>query len=136
MSTDSKEVTQLVSLYNTVDESARIENGIFAEKSKEICIKKEYPEIMRERKLLNVIFIQVVIFCITWTPYSLMTVYAQFGTDIEAYITPYTIAFPSLFAKASLIYGPIIFCLADRDTREFLLKHCLLFRSTKNKAAI
>ena len=116
--TDPKETVNLVNQVKQLKQHTFEENC----KTFGLLSPKEDPNIMREHKLIKVIMIHLVIFCITWTPYSLMTLYAQFGNNIEEFITPYTISYPSLFAKASLIYGPIIFCLADCDAREYVLK--------------
>ena len=61
-------------------------------------------------------------FCIAWFPYAIVTLLAQFGTNIQRYITPYTTAIPSLFAKLSSVYNPLIFILTNKKLKKFYKK--------------
>ena len=81
----------------------------------------ENENFTNEQSSLNMILIHLSIFILTWTPYAGLTLYAQFGTNIHKYITPFTLVFPSLFAKASLIYSPILLILFNGDARTFIV---------------
>ncbi len=72
-----------------------------------------------ERNNLKIILIYLIIYCLTWTPYAIMSVYAQFGYDIHRLITPYTILPASLITKLSFIYSPIVFSLVHVDARKW-----------------
>jgi hypothetical protein len=76
----------------------------------------------RDHAALKTNLIHLSIFCLTWTPYATLTLYAQFGSNIHEYITPQTLVFPSLFAKASLIYSPILLILLNGDARTHMVK--------------
>lgn len=83
--------------------------------------ENENESFTNEQSSLNMILIHLSIFILTWTPYAGLTLYAQFGTNIHKYITPFTLVFPSLFAKASLIYSPILLILFNGDARTFIV---------------
>ena len=55
----------------------------------------------RESRIVKTILIIVGMYCVAWTPYAVVTFYAQFGNDITYFVTPYTTSIPALFAKAS-----------------------------------
>ena len=60
-------------------------------------------------------------FVVAWTPYAAVTFAAQFGSNIEAYINPYTTSLPALFAKTSSVYNPLIYTLSNKDFRRFFV---------------
>ena len=74
----------------------------------------------REIKLIKMVGIIIFMFIIAWTPYAVVTLAAQLGTNIEAYINPYTTSLPALFAKTSSVYNPLIYSLKNKDFRRFL----------------
>ncbi len=73
----------------------------------------------RERNNLKIILIYLIIYCLTWTPYAIMSVYAQFGYDIHRIITPYTILPASLITKLSFVYSPIVFSIVNVQARKW-----------------
>nr|QVK45894.1 G protein-coupled receptor [Proales similis] len=73
----------------------------------------------RELKVAKTVFMIVMTFCIAWTPYALVTLLAQFSENRYSYITPWTTAFPSLFAKTSSIFNPIVYSLTNTECRRF-----------------
>ena len=78
-----------------------------------------FINLKQERKNLNIVLIYLIIYCLTWTPYACMSIYAQFGIDIHTFLTPYTILPASLLTKVALIYSPIMFSLAYVDARKW-----------------
>lgn len=78
--------------------------------------------INKQVKLLKAIIVIILMFCIAWFPYAIVTLLAQFGTNIQRYITPYTTAIPSLFAKLSSVYNPLIFILTNKKLKKFYKK--------------
>ena len=79
----------------------------------------------REVKLIKMISIIVLMFVIAWTPYSVVTLAAQLGSNIEAYINPYTTSLPALFAKTSSVYNPLIYTLSNKEFRRFFFNYFL-----------
>nr|BAQ54880.1 opsin, arthropsin type [Epiophlebia superstes] len=63
----------------------------------------------------EVILTLVLLFLISWTPYSVISLIGQFG-DIQR-ITPWTATLPAIFAKASVIYNPIVYGLSHPHFR-------------------
>ena len=66
-----------------------------------------------EIKLAKQIILVVLFFCFTWLPYATIVIYAEFGLNIEDYITPYTSSIPLLLSKLSVISSPLVFTLSD-----------------------
>ena len=58
----------------------------------------------------------------SWFPYACLAMFAQYGSYIEKYVTPATVSLPSLFAKASSVYNPILYTLNNKDCKKFLKK--------------
>ncbi|CAG0894133.1 unnamed protein product [Darwinula stevensoni] len=60
-----------------------------------------------EFRVAKIIFVLIVLFLMSWTPYTIISFIAIFG-DIEL-ITPWASAAPVVFAKASVVYNPIVY---------------------------
>lgn len=80
----------------------------------------------RQNKVLKSIILYVSFFCISWTPYVIIVLLAQFGTDIQNYVNPYTTSLPALIAKISSIHNPILFTLSNKECRNYFKS--LLFK--------
>ena len=101
--------------------------SIVVGKSSETCSRKKSRNnssiyFKREIKLVKMICLIILMFTISWTPYALVTFAAQFGSNIEAYINPYTTALPAFFAKTSSVYNPLVYTLSNKDFRRFFVK--------------
>ena len=82
---------------------------------------KSYDSIInQEYKLTKTVLICVVFFCISWVPYTIITLLAQFGSNIENYVTSYTTSIPALFAKTSSVYNPLIFMYKNKECRKYV----------------
>ena len=91
----------------------------------------------REKKLIKTTILIVTSFCIAWGPYAVIVLLAQFGTNIKTYITPLSTSLPSLFAKTSSVFNPIIYTLTNRDCKKYFKKVLIkkifcYFKSKKN----
>lgn len=76
---------------------------------------------IREFKLIKIIRLNCALFLIAWLPYAFITLYAQFGSSKESYITPLSTSIPSLMAKLSSIYNPIIYVMTSHDCKKYIL---------------
>lgn len=76
----------------------------------------------REMKAAKKSLITIVLFCLAWLPYALITIMAQFGTNIENYINPYTTSLPAIFAKFSSFYNPLIYTLSNNECKSYYQK--------------
>ncbi|XP_071455747.1 rhodopsin-like [Hetaerina americana] len=63
----------------------------------------------------EVILTLVLLFLISWTPYTVVSMIGQFG-DVER-VTPWAATLPAIFAKASVIYNPIVYGLSHPHFR-------------------
>nr|QVK45895.1 G protein-coupled receptor [Proales similis] len=75
--------------------------------------------LQREIKVAKSIAMVVVMFCFAWLPYALVALLAQFSSDRQLYVNPYTSAMPAIFAKFSSIYNPIVLTLSGKECRRF-----------------
>jgi hypothetical protein len=78
--------------------------------------------IKREIRVARMIILIVIMFCIAWAPYAIVALFGQFGTNINNYLTPLSTSLPSLFAKTSSIYNPILYTLINKECRKFYKK--------------
>ena len=72
-------------------------------------------------------------FLIAWSPYALVATYAQFGSNIQQYITPFVASLPALFAKVSSMFNPALYILTRKECRLFY-QH-LIFELFKSRHA-
>jgi len=74
------------------------------------------------------IFTVIVCYLISWTPYALVTLLAQFGDS--SHLSPLLTSMPAIFAKASVVYNPIIYSYAHPHVRAMIkvlkTRHCFL----------
>jgi len=75
---------------------------------------KPYSILAVNLRVLKMIILNIILFCIAWLPYCIVTLYGQFGSDIENYVTPFTTSLPGLFAKLSSIYNPVLYVLTNK----------------------
>lgn len=76
--------------------------------------------IRREIKVAKKSLITIGLFSAAWLPYAFVACFAQFGTNIENLINPYTVSFTVLFAKSASIYNPIIYTISSRECLGYL----------------
>ena len=69
----------------------------------------------KEVKILKTLIMFVGMFCVAWLPYAIVSMLAQYGSNIENYINPYTTSLPALFAKTASIFNPIIYILKNTN---------------------
>ncbi|CAG0897449.1 unnamed protein product [Darwinula stevensoni] len=71
----------------------------------------------------KIVFVLIVLFLVSWTPYTIVSFIAIFG-DIDL-ITPWVSAAPVVFAKASVVYNPIVYGISHPAFR-FNLKRTII----------
>jgi hypothetical protein len=70
----------------------------------------------REARAMKTILLYVGMFLFAWLPYAFMVMCAQFGpSSIVYFLNPYTTTLPSVFAKISSVYNPIVYMLSNRE---------------------
>ena len=69
-----------------------------------------------EMKLAKISIVIVTQFLLSWSPYAIVALLAQFG-PIE-WVTPYAAQLPVMFAKASAIHNPMIYSVSHPKFRE------------------
>lgn len=83
-------------------------------------------------KMINTIILMILLFCLSWGPYALVTIIAQFGTNIIQVVNPYTTSLPALFAKTSSFMNPLIYSFRDKQCRKYLMKKFAGLRKESN----
>jgi r-opsin len=78
--------------------------------------------ISKQIRLLKSILIIIFLFCLAWFPYAIIVCIAQFSSDIENKITPFTTELPATFAKLSSVYNPFIFIITSERFKKFYVK--------------
>ena len=73
--------------------------------------------VKREYQVTKSVILCISMFCISWLPYMMIIIVAQFGNNIENYITPLTASLPALFAKSSAILNPLIYTLINPECK-------------------
>lgn len=73
--------------------------------------------------IMKRIILSVICFFLAWSPYVFIVLYAQFGSNIEAIVNPLSASLPSMLAKSSSIYNPILYTISNKECREFLRKN-------------
>ena len=84
--------------------------------------------VKREYQVTKSVILCISLFCISWLPYMMIIIVAQFGNNIENYITPLTASLPDLFAKSSAIFNPLIYTIINPECK-IHLNHLFGFKS-------
>ena len=80
---------------------------------------KTYKRIVRrETKVMIRIILYFALFCLAWTPYSILVMLGQYSTDISNYVTPFSSSLPIIFAKSSCVYNPIVGFIGNRGLKK------------------
>ncbi|CAI9739459.1 Full=Rhodopsin [Octopus vulgaris] len=69
-----------------------------------------------EMKLAKISMVIITQFMLSWSPYAVIALLAQFGP--AEWVTPYAAELPVLFAKASAIHNPIVYSVSHPKFRE------------------
>lgn len=78
-------------------------------------------------KMAKIALVMVIGFFFAWTPYAVVSFYSAFGfaDDVPILVA----AIPSMFAKTSTFYNPIIYFFAYKSFRESLVKSWRRYRN-------
>lgn len=95
-------------------------NPKYCTHSQVVDLKKNFF-FKREIRVSRTILTFVGFFCLTWFPYAIVMLVAQFASNREYFITPLSASLPALFAKFSTIANPIIYTLHYKDCKGFFL---------------
>lgn len=95
-------------------------NAIVRYQERPINQKKFF--IKREIRVTRSVLLSIIMFFLAWSPHAIVMVFAQYGTNIEQYVTPYSTAFAALFTKISHLSNPLIYTLMNKDCREYFTR--------------
>lgn len=83
------------------------------------CIKTEW-------KMAKVALLVILLFVISWSPYSVVALTATAG--YAHVLTPYMNSIPAVLAKASAIHNPIIYAITHPKYRQAIVRYVPLLR--------
>uniref|UniRef100_UPI00398E784D melanopsin-A n=1 Tax=Pristiophorus japonicus TaxID=55135 RepID=UPI00398E784D len=97
--------------------------------------QKRYQRITNEWKMAKIALIVILLYVISWSPYSIVALTAFAG--YASFLTPYMNSVPAVIAKASAIHNPIIYAITHPKYRMAIAKYipvlrCLLRLSHKD----
>ena len=103
--------------------------------------EKAFPtqeSIQSQKKVARMAFIMSICFLFAWTPYAAVSLYAFLWKPKR--MTPYVSIIPAMFAKTSVCFNPVTYCLLLKTFRESLRKTiqplCGIFMSPGNPTNI
>ncbi|XP_018613192.1 melanopsin-like [Scleropages formosus] len=88
---------------------------------------KAYERIQSEWKMAKVALLVILLFVISWSPYSVVALTATAG--YSHLLTPYMNSVPAVIAKASAIHNPIIYAIIHPKYRVAIAHYVPLLRS-------
>lgn len=88
--------------------------------------KKAYERLRTEWRLAKVTLGVILLFVISWSPYSVVALTATAG--YAHLLTPYMNSVPAVIAKASAIHNPIIYAITHPKYRAAIGRHIPLLR--------
>ncbi|CAM2119646.1 unnamed protein product [Caretta caretta] len=80
----------------------------------------------REQRVLIMVVVMVICFLLCWLPYGIMALIATFGKP--GLITPSASIIPSVLAKSSTVYNPVIYIFLNK---QFYRCFCALLKCDK-----
>ncbi|KAJ8397428.1 hypothetical protein AAFF_G00439770 [Aldrovandia affinis] len=88
--------------------------------------QKMYERMQREWKMAKVALLVILLFIISWSPYSVVALTATAG--YSHLLTPYMNSVPAVIAKASAIHNPIIYAITHPKYRAAIARYVPLLR--------
>lgn len=84
-------------------------------------------------RTIEIIATLVTLFLLSWTPYAVVTLIGQFG-DLSL-MTPWVSSLPAYFAKASVVYNPIVYGLSHPHFRTSVKQYLSTMRGGATSAS-
>ncbi|XP_042311935.1 melanopsin isoform X2 [Sceloporus undulatus] len=107
-----------VFIFRAIKNANRAVQRINSDNSKES--QKLYQRMKNEWKMAKVALIVILLYVISWSPYSVVALVAFAG--YSHLLTPYMNSVPAVIAKASAIHNPIIYAIAHPKYRMAIAK--------------
>ncbi|XP_050161498.1 melanopsin [Myiozetetes cayanensis] len=83
--------------------------------------QKQYRRMKNEWKMAKIALIVILLFVISWSPYSVVALVAFSGYSHA--LTPYMNSIPAVIAKASVIHNPIVYAITHPKYRRAIATH-------------
>jgi r-opsin len=85
--------------------------------------KRKKPKLVKEISLMRNSILAVFLFALTWTPYIIMSLLAQYSDNSKNYVTPTNNILPIILTKFSAILTPVLYVFTNKDFRKYLKKY-------------
>ncbi|XP_068207444.1 rhodopsin, GQ-coupled-like [Palaemon carinicauda] len=82
------------------------------------ALPRSAPARRNDLRTAQMVLTLILLFIISWSPYATVSLIGQFG-DVRV-LTPWVTTLPALFAKASVIYNPIVYGMSHPHFRSSL----------------
>ncbi|XP_064103928.1 melanopsin-like [Macrobrachium nipponense] len=82
------------------------------------ALPRSAPARRNDLRTAQMVLTLILLFIISWSPYATVSLIGQFG-DVRL-LTPWVTTLPALFAKASVIYNPIVYGMSHPHFRSSL----------------
>nr|CCP46948.1 Ek arthropsin [Euperipatoides kanangrensis] len=82
--------------------------------------KRSNKKLNNDIQAAKIAFVIIILFCLSWIPYAIITLIGQFGN--KTLITPWVSTLPAVFAKASTMYNPLVYAISNPYFRKALIK--------------
>nr|DAC74073.1 TPA_exp: Go opsin [Branchiostoma belcheri] len=73
-----------------------------------------------ETRATMMCFLMVILFMVAWTPYTVSSFWSTLVNEIPLWAATY----PTMFAKSSCVFNPLIYAVAHKKFRSFLTQTC------------
>ncbi|XP_041485588.1 rhodopsin, GQ-coupled-like [Lytechinus variegatus] len=83
-------------------------------------LKPKFKPRFHQRRTASTILITIAVFLISWLPYCIVSLWILIGDENS--ISQLSATIPSLFAKSSVMYNPLIYAVMNSRFRKALLK--------------
>ncbi len=106
---------------NDLDTDVNINSISLSHLQNDSFYKSGYSSLVRmENKVLQIIILNIIFFCIAWVPYALVAIIGELDLPNQTrYINLYTTTLPALFAKTSSIYNPILYTFTNKECKHY-----------------
>ncbi|XP_060566812.1 visual pigment-like receptor peropsin [Ruditapes philippinarum] len=84
----------------------------------------------REQRVAITVLLMIGAFFLSWTPYSIVTIIVIFGKLEDVPVS--VVMIPTLMAKSSIIWNPLIYVVRHNDFRKACLRHVPCITWIKN----
>ncbi len=109
--------------------------SLIAEKLKSSTVnRKKFKRLSSEVGVIRSLVLIIIMFCLAWAPYAIMSLILQYSKNRTKYVTPNTVLIPVICAKSSATINPILYALTNKELLTKLKRRFKFARHEPDKA--